>query len=56
MAHRADRWIFESFALTPRSLGVARIIVATYLVLYRAPELGWIGSLPARLRQCGWRH
>ena len=46
MAHRADRWIFESFALTPRSLGVARIIVASYLVLYRAPELGWIGSLP----------
>lgn len=46
MARRVDHWIFESFALTPRSLGTARIIIGTYLVLYRAPELRWIGSLP----------
>jgi uncharacterized membrane protein YphA (DoxX/SURF4 family) len=46
VARRIDHWIFESFALTPRSLGIARILIGSYLVLYRAPELRWIGSLP----------
>jgi len=46
VTRRFDHWIFESFALTPRSLGIARILIAAYLVLYRAPELRWIRSLP----------
>ena len=49
IARRVDHWMFESFALTPRSLGVSRILIGTYLVLYRAPELSWIGSLPDSL-------
>ena len=46
IARRVDHWMFEAFALTPRSLGVARILIGAYLVLYRAPELQWIDSLP----------
>jgi hypothetical protein len=46
MARRVDHWMFESFALTPRSLGIARVLIGTYLVLYRAPGLHWMGSLP----------
>jgi hypothetical protein len=46
LARRVDHWMFDAFALTPRSLGVSRILIGTYLVLYRAPELPWIDSLP----------
>jgi hypothetical protein len=46
VTRRVDHWMFESFALTPRSLGIARILIGSYLVLYRAPGLRWIGSLP----------
>jgi hypothetical protein len=49
LARRVDHWMFEAFALTPRSLGVSRILIGTYLVLYRAPELPWIDSLPNSL-------
>ena len=46
LTRHVDHWMFEAFALTPRSLGVSRILIGTYLVLYRAPELPWIDSLP----------
>lgn len=46
MTRRLDHWIFESYAVTPRSLGIARIVVASYLVLYRASDLRWMTSLP----------
>jgi hypothetical protein len=46
MGRRVDHWMFESFALTPRSLGIARVLIGIYLVLYRAPGLDWMGSLP----------
>jgi uncharacterized membrane protein YphA (DoxX/SURF4 family) len=46
MNARVDRWMFEAFALSPRSLGVARIIIGAYLVLYRPPDLRWINSFP----------
>jgi uncharacterized membrane protein YphA (DoxX/SURF4 family) len=46
MGRRIDHWMFDSFRLTPRSLGIARILIGMYLVLYRAPALDWMGSLP----------
>jgi hypothetical protein len=46
LARRVDHWMFEAFALTPRSLGVSRVLIGIYLVLYRAPDLPWIDSLP----------
>ena len=46
MGRRVDHWMFDSFALTPRSLGIARVLIGMYLVLYRAPGLHWMGSLP----------
>ena len=46
MGRRVDHWMFDSFAVTPRSLGIARVLIGTYLVLYRAPGLRWMGSLP----------
>jgi uncharacterized membrane protein YphA (DoxX/SURF4 family) len=46
VTRRLDHWIFESYSVTPRSLGVARILVASYLVLYRASDLRWMTSLP----------
>src|SRR5947208_3484010 len=39
--------MFESFALSPRSLGVARVLVGIYLVLYRPAALRWINALPS---------
>jgi len=44
---RLDRWMFESFSLDPRSLGVARIFIGLYLVLYRTGDLRWIDTLPS---------
>src|SRR2546421_6458764 len=46
MGRRVDHWMFDSFALTPRSLGIARVLIGMYLVLYRAPGLHWMSSLP----------
>jgi uncharacterized membrane protein YphA (DoxX/SURF4 family) len=46
MGRRVDHWMFDSFTLTPRSLGIARILIGMYLVLYRAPGLDWMNSLP----------
>jgi hypothetical protein len=38
--------MFDAYTLSPRSLGISRILVAAYLVLYRAPDVGWMRSLP----------
>ena len=43
---RVDHWMFEAYALDVRSLGIARILVGTYVVLYRPVRLRWIDSMP----------
>jgi hypothetical protein len=46
VGRRLDHWIFDAYALTPRSLAISRILIGTYLVLYRFPDVRWIPSLP----------
>jgi len=48
-SERVDRWMFEAYALDVRSLGVARIIVGVYVVLYRPSRLQWMRDLPESL-------
>ena len=45
MGRRLDHWMFDAYTLTPRSLAVARIVIAVYLVLWRFPDARWAHSL-----------
>jgi hypothetical protein len=38
--------MFDAYTATPRSLAISRILVATYLVLWRFPDARWVSSLP----------
>jgi hypothetical protein len=38
--------MFDTYTLTPRSLAIARILIAAYLVLWRLPDVRWARSLP----------
>ena len=38
--------MFDAYTLTPRSLAIARILIAAYLVLWRFPDVRWARSLP----------
>jgi uncharacterized membrane protein YphA (DoxX/SURF4 family) len=46
ISERVDHWMFDAYALDVRSLGLARIIVGVYVVLYRPTPLRWMRDLP----------
>src|SRR5205807_3555045 len=43
---RLDRWMFESFATSAPSLGIYRMIFASYLLLFAMPSVRWVSAVP----------
>ena len=42
-----ERWIFDSFQVTPEGLALYRICFAAYFLLFGVPSFVWIGDNPA---------
>src|SRR5438309_2475047 len=43
---RLDRWMFESFATSARSLGIYRVLFGSYLLLFAVPRVRWVSTVP----------
>ena len=42
----AEKWIFDSFTMSPESLGLYRIAFAAYALLFGVPNFVWISANP----------